>query len=104
MAQAIFSTRMDEDLKREWEILCKEIGMSVSTAINIFARTMVRERKIPFEVKSTALQLPENQKIVLDKKDFENFIKACFADTSDLKISKKHLELAKEIAKIEEIK
>ena len=52
MAQAVFSIRMDESLKRQFDYLCQEFGMNTSTAINIFARAVVRERKIPFEISS----------------------------------------------------
>ena len=50
MAQATFSIRMDESLKNQCDNLCKEFGMNASTAFNIFARAVVRERKIPFEI------------------------------------------------------
>jgi len=52
MAQATFSVRMDESLKRQFDVLCSDFGMSASTAINVFARAVVRERKIPFEIAS----------------------------------------------------
>lgn len=54
MAQATFSVRMDKDLKKQLDELCEEFGMTTSTAINIFARAVVRERKIPFEITSTS--------------------------------------------------
>ena len=50
MAQATFSVRMDENLKEEFDLLCQSFGMNTSTAINVFARAVVRERKIPFEI------------------------------------------------------
>ena len=50
MAQATFSVRMDEDLKRQFDSLCQDFGMTVSTAINVFARAVVRQRRIPFEI------------------------------------------------------
>ena len=50
MAQVTFSVRMDESLKNQFDNLCKEFGMNASTAFNIFARAVVRERKIPFEI------------------------------------------------------
>ena len=53
MAQATFSVRMDEKLKRQLDEICLEFGMTTSTAFNIFARTVVRERKIPFEIKAS---------------------------------------------------
>lgn len=52
MAQATFSVRMDEVLKKQFDALCQEFGMNASTAINVFARAVVRERKIPFEISS----------------------------------------------------
>lgn len=53
MSQATFSVRMDENLKRQLDEVCFEFGMTTSTAFNIFARTVVRERKIPFEIKAS---------------------------------------------------
>lgn len=53
MAQATFSVRMDENLKRQFDALCNEFGMNASTAINVFARAVVREKKIPFEIISS---------------------------------------------------
>lgn len=50
MAQATFSVRMDETLKQQFDSLCQDFGMSTSTAINVFARAVVRERRIPFAI------------------------------------------------------
>lgn len=50
MAQTNVNIRMDEGLKRQFELLCNELGLNMSTAFNIFARTMVRQQKIPFEI------------------------------------------------------
>ena len=52
MAQATFSVRMDEVLKKQFDGLCQEFGMNASTAINVFARAVVRQRRIPFEISS----------------------------------------------------
>lgn len=53
MAQATFSIRMDEDLKRQFDELCADFGMNATTAFNIFARTVVKEKRIPFEIKAS---------------------------------------------------
>ena len=50
MPQATFSVRMDPVLKQQFDVLCSDFGMNASTAINIFARAVVRERRIPFEI------------------------------------------------------
>ena len=54
MAQATFSIRMDEDLKRQFDMLCADFGMNATTAFNVFARAVVRERRIPFEIHASA--------------------------------------------------
>ena len=51
MATASVTIRMDEDLKREAEDLFNEMGLNMTTAITLFAKTAVREGRIPFEVK-----------------------------------------------------
>jgi addiction module RelB/DinJ family antitoxin len=53
MAQATFSVRMDENLKRKFDALCEDFGMNATTAFNIFARAVVRERRIPFEIQAS---------------------------------------------------
>ena len=50
MAQAMINFRMDEELKKGMEEICKELGLSMTTAFTIFAKKMTRERRIPFEV------------------------------------------------------
>ena len=50
MAQTNINVRMDENLKLQFDHLCTELGLNMSTAFNISAKTMVRQQKIPFEV------------------------------------------------------
>ena len=50
MAQTTLSVRMDADVKRQLDALCADVGMTTSTAINLFAKAFIRERKLPFEV------------------------------------------------------
>lgn len=42
--------RMDTELKVQAEALFEELGMSLSTACNIFIRQALREGKIPFAI------------------------------------------------------
>ena len=48
MAQTNVNIRMDEATKIAFDRFCAEIGLSVSAAFNIFAKTVVREQRIPF--------------------------------------------------------
>lgn len=50
MAQAMINFRMDEELKKNMEETCKDLGLSMTTAFTIFAKKMTREKRIPFEV------------------------------------------------------
>ncbi len=61
MAQSTFSVRMDETLKKQFDSLCSDFGMNTSTAINVFARAVVRERKIPFEIYSPETEIDRKQ-------------------------------------------
>lgn len=48
MAQSNICIRMDEDLKKQFDFLCNELGLTMSTAINIFVKKFVREQALPF--------------------------------------------------------
>jgi DNA-damage-inducible protein J len=45
-----FSIRMDTDIKEQLDHFCNAVGMNTNTAINMFARVVVRDKKLPFEV------------------------------------------------------
>lgn len=42
--------RMDKELKKQFETFCNDVGMSMTTAFTIFAKKVVREYRIPFEI------------------------------------------------------
>ena len=50
MAQTNVNIRMDEELKKQFDAFCSDIGMSMTTAICVFAKKAVRERRIPIEI------------------------------------------------------
>ena len=50
MAQVLVNFRIDEDVKKDMEQACREMGLSMSTAFNIFAKKVGREKRIPFEI------------------------------------------------------
>lgn len=50
MAQSVVSVRMDENLKRDFDAICNELGMSMSTVVNVLAKKMTREKRVPFEI------------------------------------------------------
>ncbi len=50
MAQTVINIRIDEELKKQVEHLFSEFGMNTTTAFTIFAKAVVREKRIPFEI------------------------------------------------------
>lgn len=55
-----FSLRIDNDLKKQSEVLFSELGMNLTTAINVFLRQAVREGGFPFKVR---LEVPNRQTV-----------------------------------------
>ena len=62
MAQICLS--IDDDVKREAEQVCEDMGMSMSTAVNIYLKRLSRERRIPFEVMAKPFWSSENATIL----------------------------------------
>ena len=54
MSTTAISIRLDSDIKEQFDSLCKEFGISTNAAFNLFARTVVRERAIPFSISLTS--------------------------------------------------
>jgi len=60
MAHSMVNFRMDEDLKKGMESVCKDMGMSMTTAFTIFAAKVNREKRIPFEIAIDPFYSEEN--------------------------------------------
>ena len=69
MAQTLVNVRMDEELKREFDTVCNELGMNMTTAIMIFARKVTRERRIPFDVSIDPFYSDSNMTALQRSKD-----------------------------------
>ena len=50
MSTTAISIRLDSDIKKRFDKLCQEFGISTNAAFNLFARTVVREQAIPFPI------------------------------------------------------
>lgn len=51
---AIVSVRMDDDTKKKFDAFCSSVGITISAAVNMFAKMTIREDRLPFDVKGTA--------------------------------------------------
>ena len=65
MAQSTVNIRMDEEIKREFDRVCNELGINMSIAINILAKKMIREERIPFEVSVDPIYAKSNTEALL---------------------------------------
>ncbi|MBD5166253.1 MAG: type II toxin-antitoxin system RelB/DinJ family antitoxin [Helicobacter sp.] len=45
--------KMNKQEKQEFEAIVQSLGLNLSTAFNIFAKAVIRENAIPFELKAT---------------------------------------------------
>lgn len=43
--------RMDQELKEQFEACCDQLELSMTAAVNLFVRAVVRERRIPFDIR-----------------------------------------------------
>lgn len=86
MANTSMNIRMDTEVKKQAEALFSEIGMNMTTAINIFLKQSIRENGIPFELKinqpnaETLEAINEGTKIIKEGKACFNTADEMFAD------------------------
>ena len=72
MATTNLNIRTDKDIKDQAEEIFNELGLNMTTAINMFLRTAIREHGIPFELKldvpneTTAAAIAEGRKLMDD--------------------------------------
>ena len=51
MALATLTSRVDASDKAAFDDFCSSVGLTSSAAINMYVQVVVRDRKLPFEVK-----------------------------------------------------
>ena len=72
MTTTNLNIRTEKAIKEQAEEIFNELGLNITTAINIFLRTAIRERGIPFELKldvpneTTAAAIEEGRKLLAD--------------------------------------
>ena len=70
------ATRTDKAIKEQAEQIFNELGLNMTTAINLFLRTAIREHGIPFELKldvpndTTAAAIEEGRNLLADPSAF----------------------------------
>ena len=50
MAQSNITVKIDESIKKEFNYFCEKLGLNMSTAINLFIYSVLREKRIPLNL------------------------------------------------------
>jgi DNA-damage-inducible protein J len=50
MASTNVTVRIDENIKRDFDIFCENVGINITTAFNMFIKATLRIRELPFSV------------------------------------------------------
>lgn len=85
MAQSNISIRVDKNLKEQFDKICDELGFTMTTAINMFLRKVVRERGIPFALSLNDYN--EETRKVIEQTEQEKGLVGPFNNMEDLKKS-----------------
>ena len=64
VAQTNLNIRIDEDLKKQFEEFCANVGINMTTAFNMYAKKVVAEQKIPFEITAEPFYSEKNMKVL----------------------------------------
>ena len=91
MPQTNINIRMDETLKRDFDALCNDLGLTMTAAFTIFAKTVVRRQRIPFEISKdvpnaeTLAAIEEVQEMKRNPHLYKRFdsVEALFEDLND---------------------
>ena len=66
MALSTITARISDTDKSDFDTFCSSVGLTSSAAINMFVKAVLRERRIPFDIKSdNSFYSPENQAYIL---------------------------------------
>ena len=52
--------RVDDNLKKNFDMICDDFGFTSTAAITVFMKAVVRERRIPFEIKASSREQINN--------------------------------------------
>lgn len=71
MAMVNVNIRMEKEVKERLNVFCKEVGMNMSTLFNVFAKRVIKEQKVPFEIEGDHFYSEENMEFL--RKSIQQF-------------------------------
>ena len=72
MAQATITARVDANDKIEFDAFCSNVGLNTSTAINIFVKAVLREKRIPLILRRHLIHFLPNRIFLMLRNLFRN--------------------------------
>ena len=75
MESLTINVRVNANDKKGFEQFCNSVGMNVSTAVNMFIKAVLREQKLPFEVRSNSIDEKIYEKIKEAEHEMNNTTK-----------------------------
>lgn len=82
--------RVDDTLKKKFDMICDDFGFTSTAAITVFMKTVVREKRIPFEIKASGREQ-------INKEAWEAFLEmrtqAAAAGVQDLTLDEINAEM-----------
>ncbi|WP_177161761.1 type II toxin-antitoxin system RelB/DinJ family antitoxin [uncultured Fusobacterium sp.] len=75
MSQGSLTIKLDNETKKEFNEFCEEIGINMTTAINMFIKKVVREQRIPFDLSLDKKPNIETLQALQESEDILNGIK-----------------------------
>ncbi|MCL2827008.1 MAG: type II toxin-antitoxin system RelB/DinJ family antitoxin [Eggerthellaceae bacterium] len=64
MTTKLITFKIDEQVKNDFDTFCSEVGISASGMFNMFARAVVREQRIPFEINADPFYGKRNSRVL----------------------------------------
>ena len=85
MSATNLNIRTDKEIKNQAEEIFNELGLNMTTAINMFLRTVVREYGIPFELKLDVPQETAAEAALESKKMLSDLSECKFSNEETIK-------------------
>ena len=62
-----FNIKIDKETKKQFEDVCSRLGLSVSSVLNLYAKTVADRERIPFDVSIDHFYSQENMRYLANK-------------------------------------
>ncbi len=101
MEQATISIRTDAALKRDFERLCRDVGMNMTTAFNVFMKQSVRKNALCLSLEGDKYRLTEEEGGMTDLQ-FKSWLRLTILALEDIQEQDTPEKMRAKLAKLRE--